>query len=617
MPPEQNTLPGALRQQDTTQQRQLTIETRAIDAEARTFELALSSEYPVERYFGMEVLDHSPESVDLSRLQNGAAVLVNHNFDDHVGVVESVRIDADRRVRVQVRLGKSARATDIFNDVQDEILRHVSVGYQIHKAVLDEERDDGPDTYRITRWTPYEVSLVTVPADPTVGIGRSAAPGKSAGPAPEPKTDPQPEQATEERTMPPEKQKGTTEPQTVDTATIERQAREGEINRAKQIRAIGRQLKLDEDMTERAIHDGASVDQFRQDAIDKLEERAQAQQGAPVTELGLSRKESQQFSLMRAIEACVSKNWKGAEFERECSLEIADRLDREARGFFVPAEVQNRTMSTGVAADGGNLVATNLMDGQFIENLKADSVLGQLGAQFITGLVGDVDFGRLDAGATFGWIAEGADGTEADAQIGLVSLTPKTITGQVPMTRRLRKQSSPAVEALLLRDMQRGAALGIDAAGLEGAVDGPTGIAATAGVLTQLVAGAGAPTWDEIVGFRTKVSLQNALRQNCAFVVNPTVAGNLMTNSKDSGSGRFIMEDDRAAGFQVIESTQVATNRTLFGNFADVMVGMWGVLDVLPDEAALAKSGGLVLRVFQDADVGVRHPQSFCIDSAV
>ena len=612
----QQALPDALREQDTSVRRTFAIETRAMDEENRTFELALSSEYPVERYWGIEVLDHSPESVDLTRLQDGAPVLFNHKFDDYVGVVESVRIDADRRVRVQVRLGKSARATEIFNDVKDGILRHVSVGYQIHDGVLDEMREDGPDVYRITRWTPYEASLVTVPADPTVGVGRSAEPPKPAAPA-EPENNPDPESEPEpgERTMPQGNNTPAPAAPTLNADEIRAQERQKEIDRAKSIRQIAGKFDLGE-AGERAIHDGASIEQFRQEALDALEKRAQAQQGSPVSQLGLTAEETRRFSVVRAVNAVLNGDWKGAGFELECSRAIAESLGRDARGFFLPFEVQNREMGTGTGAGGGNLVGTDHLAGEFIENLKAQSVLGRLGARFLTGLTGDVDIPRLDAGAAFGWIAEGDDGNESDAVIGLLTLKPKTITGQVPMTRRLLKQSSPSIDAMLLADMQLGAALGIDAAGLEGAADGPTGITATTGVQTQVVSSAGAPTWAETVGFRTKTSLQNALRENCAYVVNPTVAGNMMTTSKDSGSGRFIMEDERAAGYQVVESNQVAANRTLFGNFSDVVVGMWGVLDVMPDQAAKAASGGLVLRVFQDADVGVRHAQSFCIDSA-
>ncbi|MFS1525323.1 phage major capsid protein [Microbulbifer sp. 2304DJ12-6] len=608
MPTEQKALPAALRQQDRNARRTYGIETRTIDEESRTIELALSSEHPVTRYWGVEVLDHAQESVNLARLQDGAPVLFNHRSDDYVGVVESARIDADRRVRVQVRLGKSARAEEIFNDVKDGILRHVSVGYEIHDGVLDEIREDGPDVYRITSWTPHEASLVTIPADPTVGVGRSA---ETTQPVIQTQSEPGERTMPDEEKTPPAKKT----PAPVDADSIRAEVRQNEANRAKVIRQIGGKFDLKEE-AESAIHDGASVEQFRQEVLDKMEKRSQAQQSTPVSELGLSEGETQRYSLVRAVNAAITQDWKTAGFELECSRTIAESLDREARGFFVPFEVQNRTMATGTAAGGGNLVGTDHLAGEFIENLKAQSVLGRLGARFLTGLVGDVDIPRLDAGAAFGWIVEGADGDESDAVIGLVTLTPKTITGQVPMTRRLLKQSAPSVDAMLMADMQLGAALGIDAAGLEGATDGPAGITATTGVQTQLVATAGAPTWAETVGFRTKVSLQNALKGNIAFVVHPNVAGNLMTTSKDTGSGRFIMEDERAAGYQVIESNQVATNRTLFGNFSDVVVGMWGVLDVMPDAAAKAASGGLVLRVFQDADVKVRHAQSFCIDAA-
>ena len=615
MPPtKEQALPSALRQQDTTQQRQLSIETRAIDADARTIELALSSEYPVERYFGMEVLDHSPESVDLSRLQNGAAVLVNHNFDDHVGVVESVRIDADRRVRVQVRLGKSARATEIFNDVNDGILRHVSVGYQIHEAVLDETRDDGPDVYRITRWTPYEVSLVTVPADPTVGIGRSAAPGTSAAPNPEPKPEPQPEPKTEDRTMDPKDNQGTAEPKSVDTAAIERQAREGEITRAKSIRNIASKFGLT-DEGERAIHDGATVEQFRADALDALGARSTAQQGTPITHLDMEAGDKRAYSLVRAIEAARTGNWKDAGLELEASQEISERLGRDARGFYVPYEIQSRAMGTGTGAAGGNLVGTDHLAGDFIENLRAQSLVTQLGARVLTGLVGDVDIPRMDASVAFGWVLEDGDGSESDAQIGQVKLQPKTITGQTPITRRLLKQASPDIDALLLADMQRGAALGIDKAALEGATNGPTGITGTSGVATSTITVAGDMTFAEAVAFQTEVDTANALMGNLAYLLHPAVAGKAKIKAKDSGSGKFLLEGGEIDGYRAISSTQLAANRIIFGNFSDIVIGMWGVLDVMPDTAAKAASGGLVLRVFQDADIGIRHPQSFCINA--
>ena len=148
------------------------MEVSSFDADKRTVELAFSSEFEGMRWFGVEILDHDPNSIRLDRLRDGGALLVDHDWSDQVGVVESVTIGADRRGRAVVRFGRSERANEIFQDVVDGIRRHVSVGYRVHDAKLVETRD-GVDVFRITDWEPLEISLVSVPFDHSVGIGRS------------------------------------------------------------------------------------------------------------------------------------------------------------------------------------------------------------------------------------------------------------------------------------------------------------------------------------------------------------------------------------------------------------------------------------------------------------
>ncbi len=155
--------------------REFAVDTRTIDEEARTVELAFSSEEPVARWYGEEVLDHASGAVRLERMNNGAALLLQHDSDRQLGVVESARIDRDRRGRAVVRFGRGQLAEEIFRDVQDGIRRHVSVGYRIHEMKLDRSDAEG-DTYRITDWEPLEVSIVSVPADATVGVGRAHPP---------------------------------------------------------------------------------------------------------------------------------------------------------------------------------------------------------------------------------------------------------------------------------------------------------------------------------------------------------------------------------------------------------------------------------------------------------
>lgn len=158
---------------DKPQYVELMLDRSAVNVEARTVDLAFCSEAPYERWWGIEILDCAPKSVRMQRLNNKAAVLVDHVSAKHVGVVESAKIDGDRKGRAKTRFGKSSFAAEILQDVADGIRTKVSVGYMVHDLVLERKQED-LSTYRVTDWEPFEISIVSVPADDTVGVGRSA-----------------------------------------------------------------------------------------------------------------------------------------------------------------------------------------------------------------------------------------------------------------------------------------------------------------------------------------------------------------------------------------------------------------------------------------------------------
>lgn len=159
--------------QDKPQRAAFTLTRDAVDVEARTVELAWASEEPYERWWGVEILDMGKKSVRMQRLTNGAAVLLNHDRYQQIGVVESARLDADRKGRALVRFSRGQLGEEVLQDVADGIRTKVSVGYRIHDIVLEREKD-GISTYRVTDWEPYELSIVSIPADDSVGVGRSA-----------------------------------------------------------------------------------------------------------------------------------------------------------------------------------------------------------------------------------------------------------------------------------------------------------------------------------------------------------------------------------------------------------------------------------------------------------
>nr|DAN76749.1 MAG TPA: major capsid protein [Caudoviricetes sp.] len=153
-----------------------------VDTDSRTVELSFSSETPYGRWFGDEILCHDEECINLERFNNGLGIaLFNHDRDAVVGHVEKVWIE-DNRGKALVRFDEDEKSDMIFKKVQSGTLQGVSVGYSIKRyEVLDDKdsissngRFKGPDTYVVTDWEPLEISIVSVPADPTVGVGRSA-----------------------------------------------------------------------------------------------------------------------------------------------------------------------------------------------------------------------------------------------------------------------------------------------------------------------------------------------------------------------------------------------------------------------------------------------------------
>lgn len=586
------------------EQFQRTFALREANEADRTVELAFSSEEPYQRWFGIEILDHSSKSVDMSRMEDGAPFLLGHNHDDQIGVIVSARIDDDNVGRAVVKFSRSAKAEEIFRDVLDGIRTKVSVGYQIRDMVLEGERD-GVETYRVTDWMPFEASLVSIPADNTVGVGRSADIEESKKPI---EKEVKMEKAIE------------TEVEQIDVAEVRKAAMKEEKTRIREIDAIAAKFEMSNEMKSAAIESGLSVSEFREQVMDAIERKAKDE---PVkTAIGMTAQDVKRYSLFNAINAHARNDWKGAEFELECSQKVAENLGKEARGFFVPWEVQRDTMGTAASTgitDAGSLVGTDHLGNSFIDALRAESIAGKLGARFLTGLRGDVDIPKLSAGATFYWLAEGADVTDSNATLASVTLSPKTIAGSVPMTRKLLKQSDPSVEAIIRNDLILGAALAIDTAVIAGSgtAGQPTGIINTGSVNTVTIADISTfvPTFAESVQFETELATDNALRGSLNYLTTPAINGALKTKAVDAGSGLMVNQGNMVNGYPIHGSSLVPANRVIFGNFNDVIIGTWGVLDIEVDKATLAASGGLVLRVFQDVDVAVRHPESFAIDA--
>ena len=613
-------------------QRQLTLSREQINEEARTVELSFSSETPVERWFGDEILDHSPESVRLARLQDGGPVLVDHDRRDHVGVIESVEIRDDRRGYAVVRFSKSARATEVFQDIVDQIRRNVSVAYRVHEMVMEKSSDDG-EVYRVTDWEPYEITITSVPADASVGVGRDSPDEyetliRGYPDKPEAKPESKPAEAgfslSEDRKMPPEIK--TPEQSNVDIEQVRKDTRADEQSRVASIMALGAKYSLT-DEARQFVEKNKSVDEFRQVVLEKMDNIKPAPASA---DIGMSEKESSQFSFVRAINALANPTDRKAQelaaFEFEASRAAAEQMKKDPQGILVPADVLKRDLTVGTPTAGGNLVDEMLMSSSFIELLRNRAVLmGQGMATVIGGLVGDVAIPKQTGGATGYWVAEGAAPTESQMAVGQVPMSPKTVGAFTDLSRKLLKQSSLDVEALVRSDLATVLGLAIDLAGIAGTglSNQPTGILNTAGIGD--VAGGtngAAPTWANIVGLESEVSVANADVGRLHYLTNALVRGKLKTTEKAASTAQFIWNGNDVNGYEALVSNQVPSDldkgtstgvasAIIFGNFADLLIGMWGGLDIMADPYTASTSGTVRVVALQDADIAVRHAESF------
>ena len=317
----------------------------------------------------------------------------------------------------------------------------------------------------------------------------------------------------------------------------------------------------------------------------------------------------------------------------EYSNEITRRTGRPANGTYLPHEaLVTRGLTVGTATAGGNTVATNLLATSMIDLLRPKAKVLQAGARVMTGLNGNVAIPRQSGTGSAYWVTEGNEPTESQQAFDQVAMTPRTVGAFTELSRKLLLQSSIAVQDFVSQDLMTVIALAMDAAAINGAGSAqPTGIIGTSGVLTQTIAGS-APTWPEIVGFETKVAAESADTPTCAYLTTPKVRGILRqtlpnTAAKDSiwtaanGNGA----DGTVNGYRGFVSSNVpatlgaGTNQhaIIYGNFDDLIIGLWGAVDLLLDPYSLGKSGALRVTAFQDMDVAIRHPESFCVGKFV
>lgn len=584
--------------------------------------MSVSSEEPVLTYIyfneqwqrAYEILDHGSGSVDLSRAKEGLVVLDRH-YGDQIGLME-VNLE-NRKLGGPVSFCTGARAQEILQDAAKGLRRNVSVGYTVNVDSYKLEGDqDGIPVVRAMSWMPYEASFEPVPADTTVGVNRA------------------------DQTM---------AKQTAQKATVVKQE-ERKMNPKEMAELFARAAKygIEADVVQGLIADGKGraeldaliVEKQEKDAetlrkeVVELKERKPEEQKKPdkpgadeirkVAPIGGSpeaeAKAVRKFSVMNVL-----RHFAGMKvdigYEREISEECSKLRGKPAEGIIIPFGALAKRDFT-VSGTSSSSVATDLYSGEFIDLLRSKYILGQLGCQFLTGLVGDVAIPKMTAGATGYWVTEGSDVTESAPTLGQVTGSPHTAGALVDISRKLLIQSTPDAEDMVrmevmervLRTVQIAVFAGTGANGQPSAITNASGI--NNPTVTQ-----GTPTHAEILGFVADIMSDSASAPGQKWAMTGEVWAKLADTDVDSGSGLKVLDykSKTVVGYPYVDpSSDLPANSLWFGNWASVVIGVWGNgVDVATTDSKLFASGGLTVRALQDVDVMVRLGQSLAYNTEV
>lgn len=573
-------------------------------------------------------------------------LFVNHNANDQVGAHDNVRLEG-KQVRAAMRFSRSARGQDMKLDVADGIRPKTSVGYFVHEMVLEkQDNETGIDTYRVTKWEPVENSLAGIPADPSVGVGRTAEDDPSretrsvvirslAGLTPRlsirsthPGAAPNQEHTMSDKLAAPANGATPTDVRVhVSAGETAERTRTTEIDAMCETHAIEAKVRRE------LISSGASLETAQRKVLEIVQERVKnPPKQAPLVELNA--KEQKRYSFARAIMGHFDDKVDDG-FEREIATDIQKKLPQEYKfrgGILIPTFTTRAGLDSGTATKGAELKFTQ--PGEFIEMLRNKMRVRELGARVLSGLTGPVSFPKQTGAASGSWVGEngGVDVADSNLLLALVTIGLKTYQASTAFSRQLLVSALSAsvdAENMVREDLATVHALAWDLAAIagSGAANQPRGILSTAGIGSVAIgANGGAPTYQSILDLETVVADANVDESSMAYLTNAVMRGKLKnTPQLNSASGVIpIWQDNEVNGYKAAVSKQVPRALTkgtsvdchamIFGAWDQLILGEYGVLELITDPYRLKKQGMIEVTSFQMGDVAVRYPEAFAAD---
>ena len=633
------------------------LDSRELNEEERTIDFPFSSETPVNRgLLGDEILIHREDSIDFSRLNASAPLLWMHDPSSVIGVVERAYLDKKKKQgRATVRFARNAAGEEALQMVKDKIYRNVSFGYSV-----DETEEGQGNSYRVTKFTPAEVSLVSTPADFSVGLGRKLTTNTEEQRIIEEEREQSPPSASKSDASPVLLNNQIEMTDTPDLSVVrseaEKKARNEERSCIATINALTTKHGFS-DLGRQLVENGSSIDQAREAVLDQISAKPTPTVSAPEIQPEVLRKEK--YSLIEAIKAGYTRDFssRAAGFAREISQEVErSGVNRtKEQSILVPyaalqrnsleSQFQRATYNTGSANTGGNLVETELLDQDFVEALRNESLLLTLGARTMTGLVGNIDIPRRSGVSTMYWLANQTTAiTQSESTFDQISMAPKNAGVLSKFTRQTLLQATPGIEGLIRDDLRETVGTGVDLAILNGTGSSgqPTGIMQTSGIGSVAGGTNGADiTLEHLVDLEKEVLIDNAGGGSMAYLTNPKVVAKLKklrAGGSATGDGVFLWNTNETAigrgstpgganGYTIGSTNQVPSNLTkgsassicsavLFGDFSQAIVGFWGnglELAMSDSDSTDFTKALTAMRAIITIDVAVRRAEAFSI----
>lgn len=618
---------------------------RVGDENSTEFQITFASEKPYQRWYGNEVLSHKNDDVNYETLNHSGMFLFNHDPNQYIGTVKKAWNDGSKSYAIVDISSSSNFAQQILNDIRNGTLKNISVGYEVKnydeiiKAVHKNNYDD-TQTYRV-QWLPREISIAPVPADPSVGFGRSIDVDFKP-PHFDISDNNQDDQIKSQENL------------NMDIKTTENQHAEiiqAEKERMSLIMSMSKKHQLDDVFTKNLIDEcrttaevNARLVQFFTDrdpsALKPVPQKEEISKKS-FEEFGITEKEMAKYNVQNVLRALDSKNYTKIGFEQEYS-ELVKRQMRQSGikdvgDIYMPMSfARNSTPHlVGNLESAGTLVDTDYRYDLGVEYLRKQTMMLRLGAKILTNQTGFVDVPVDTYGGENGyWVAEnGKLGFEVMRQ-DRIKFEPKTV-GVIQSMSSLMSVQSPDFEQRMKKSILNIIAQKIDEAilyGLGSSANQPLGLFNNDKVQDHTLATAGKVTFDDLLDMRTAVRNKRIMSTYCRYMTSPNVINKLQKIKSNNGEYLWTRTPDGGLsdgvpglfnGIPVVENDMLVdtpTSSIIFGDFSQLMQCIWGDaigLKVLDQVEDVAYSGGSMLRGMVHTDVKPLRPEAFCIAQGI